>query len=63
MMPTNSSYPKVEMVVILPMIVMIKFFPREITHATDTQKITCGCEVCIISGSMIKDLHVWEREH
>jgi hypothetical protein len=40
-----------------------KFFPREITHATDTQKITCGCEVCIISGSMIKDLHVWEREH
>jgi hypothetical protein len=40
-----------------------KLFPREITHATDTQKITCGCEVCIISGSMIKDLHVWEREH
>jgi hypothetical protein len=37
-----------------------KFFPREITHATDTQKITCGCEVCIISDSMIKDLHVGE---
>ena len=40
-----------------------KIFPKRITHATDTQKITCGCEVCIISVSMIKDLHVWEREH